>query len=268
VKRRAGGGVQDRMRATTLLFGFLLLLPGSSAMALDLDLYARQLERHTRAIDDTAGTRVDYAALRDDPGWRRLVASLAASDPEALPSRQARLAFWINAYNVFAIDWIVREGPVESIRDLGNLLFPVWKKTAGRVGGREVSLDEIEHGILRPMGEPRIHAAIVCASVSCPALRREPFRAEALDAQLDDQTRRFLADPRKGLRVERDAGRVRVSKVFDWFAKDFGGDAGVVAFLVRHAPEAERPWLAEHADAGDLAYLPYDWEVNALEGRR
>jgi hypothetical protein len=259
-----------RSRRTTVaaLATVATLAASGPAMALDRALYGVLLERHTRAVADTAGTRVDYAALRADPDWRRLVDGLADADPAALASRDARLAFWIDVYNVLAIDWIVREGPVESIRDLGNFLRPVWKKTAGRVGGREVSLDEVEHRILRPMGEPRIHFAIVCASTSCPSLRREPFRPDRLDAQLDAQTRAFLADPRKGLAIDRDEEDVRVSKIFDWFAEDFGGDAGVVAFVTRHAPETDRPWLTEHADELDLVHLPYDWEVNALPGRR
>jgi len=237
-------------------------------MALDRDLYGALLERHTRTVEDAAGTRVDYAALRDDPGWRRLVDGLDAADPDALASREARLAFWIDVYNVLAADWIVREGPVESIRDLGNFLRPVWKKPAGRVGGREVTLHEVEHEILRPMGEPRIHFAIACASTSCPSLRRQPFRPGALERQLDEQTRAFLADPRKGLAVERADRAVRVSKIFDWFEEDFEPAGGVPAFLACHAPEAQRAWLAEHARALELRYLPYDWTVNALEGRR
>ena len=209
------------------------------AAALDRALYGELLERHTRAVTDTAGTRVDYGALRGDPDWRRLVGTLEASDPAELADREARLAFWIDAYNVLAIDWIVREGPVESIRDLGNFLFPVWKKTAGRIGGREVSLHEIEHETLRPMGEPRIHFAIVCASTSCPSLRREPFRAAALDRQLDEQTRAFLADPRKGMALDRDARRLALSKIFDWFEEDFGGRDGVLDFVIR--PSASAP---------------------------
>jgi len=239
------------------------------AFAFDRELWAQQLTRHTRAVDDTAGTRIDYAALRGDPGWRRLVASLEASEPAALASRAETLAFWIDAYNVLAIDWIVRAGPVESIRDLGNFLRPVWKKPAGRVGGREVSLDEIEHRILRPLGEPRIHFAIVCASTSCPSLRREPFRPAELERQLDEQARAFLADPRKGLAIDRGAQRVRVrvSKILDWFAEDFGGRSGVLAFVAKHAPADARAWLAEHAGTLELAYLDYDWRVNAIAGR-
>jgi hypothetical protein len=253
------------MKRTALLLA-AALAGTSPAVALDLEAYAEQLARHTRTVGDAAGTRVDYAALRSDPGWRRVVAGLEGADPEQLEGAAA-LAFWINAYNVLAIDWIVREGPVGSIRDLGNLLRPVWKKTAGRVGGRRVTLDEIEHRILRPRGEPRIHFAIVCASTSCPSLRREPFRAADLDRQLDEQARAFLADPRKGLAIERGPENVRLSKIFDWFAGDFGKATGVVAFVTAHAPEADRPWLAAYADQVDLVYFPYDWRVNALEGR-
>lgn len=253
-----------RLRALPWLTTALAL--AGNAHAFDRELWAEQLARHTRAVADTAGTRVDYATLRADPDWRRLVAGLDDSDPTTLGSREEKLAFWINVYNVLAIDWIVRAGPVESIRDLGSWLRPVWKKPAGRVGGREVSLDEIEHRVLRPMGEPRIHFAIVCASTSCPSLRREPYRPADLERQLDEQARVFLSDPRKGLALDREADRVRLSKILDWFAGDFGGRVGVVDFVTEHAPASERAWLSEHADA-DLSYLPYDWRVNALPGR-
>jgi hypothetical protein len=244
------------------LLAAAILAWSTPALALDLELYAALLARHTRAVADAAGTRVDYAALRADPGWGRLVATLAAAEPGALATRAERLAFWINAYNVLAIDWIVREGPVASIRDLGSLLRPVWKKKAGEIGGRDVTLDQIEHGILRPLGEPRIHVAIVCASSSCPSLRREPFRAAELERQLDEQARAFLADPRKGLAVDRAARTARVSKIFDWFARDFDASGGVRAFLARHAPGPERAWLAEQGDALELRYLEYDWGLN------
>lgn len=242
----------------------LLALPASPARGLDLDRYADLLQRHTRAVSDPAGTRVDYDALRGSSEWRVLVAGLDADDPDALASRPERLAFWINAYNVLAIDVVVQGRPEESIRDLGSFLRPVWKRKAGRVGGRDVTLDEIEHAILRPMGEPRIHVAIVCASTSCPSLRREPFRAERLDAQLDEQARDFLANPEKGLRIDREHEDLWVSRIFDWFANDFGDANARMAFFVRHAPEADRAWLEAHADEMDVRYLDYDWRLNAL----
>ena len=238
------------------------------AAALDLDLYALLLGQHTHAVQDTAGTRVDYAGLRQDPAWRRLVGTLEASDPGALSGRNQRLAFWINAYNILAIDWLVREGPAASIRDLGSLVQPVWKKPAGRIGGHPVTLDQIENETLRPLGEPRIHFAIVCASTSCPSLRREPFRAGELERQLDDQARSFLANPHKGLVIDRERGKLRVSKIFDWFDEDFGKEEGTVAFLTRYASAADWIWLVKHAHRPHLGFLPYDWNVNAVDGGR
>ena len=249
----------------TLFLVLALLAAAPAEASLDLDRYARLLEQHTRAVDDPAGTRVDYEGLRRSAEWRSFIEGLERAEvPEA---RNERLAFWINVYNALAIDVVVQGNPKKSIRDLGNLLRPVWKKKAGRVAGRDVSLDEVEHAILRKMDEPRIHAAIVCASTSCPSLRREPFRADALDRQLDEQSREFLASPEKGLRIDRDSEDVYVSSIFNWFSEDFGKAEGIVAFITKYAPEADRPWLREHADEMDLVYLDYDWTLNALRKR-
>jgi uncharacterized protein DUF547 len=208
--------------------------------------------------------RVDYRGLREDPAWPRLVAGLDAARPGEPDARAGELAFWINAYNVLAIDLVVRHPGVKSIRDVGSWLRPVWGREAGRVAGRGRSLGEIEHEILRPLGDPRIHAAIVCASVSCPPLRREPFQAARLEAQLDDQMRRFLASPGKGLRVDPGGGTVALSRVFDWFAEDFAASGGALAFATRFAPEDARAWLEAHGDRARVAWLPYDWDLNAL----
>ena len=116
-----------------------------------------------------------------------------------------------------------------------------------------MSLDELEHDILRKLGEPRIHFAIVCASVSCPDLRREPYTAALLEVQLEEQVRGFLANEAKGLRLE--GRQARVSKIFDWFAEDFSGVGGVAAFIRRY-----RPLPAAVAVEADL---DYDWSVNA-----
>ncbi len=239
-------------------------LVAAPAAALDEALYADLLARHTRAVGDLAGTRVDYAALARSGDWRRLVASLEESDPGALATRDARLAFWVNAYNVLAIDLVARHWPVESIRDLGSLLRPVWKREAGRISGRAYTLDEIEHEIVRPLGEPRVHAVLICASTSCPALPREPLRAGRLGAQLDAAMRAWMADPGKGLRVERDAGRVWLSKVFDWFDEDFETAGGALAFAARHAPPDARAWIEANRERATVRYLDYDWRVNAL----
>jgi hypothetical protein len=254
---------------TALSAGLAALAPAPGS-AFDRALYARILAGHTReveAADDAARVRVDYAGLRASPDWQALVASLGASDPEAFTSREERLAFWIDAYNVLAIDVVVRHYPVASIRDVGSLIRPVWRLEAGTIGGRPYTLDDIEHRILRPLGEPRIHAAIVCASVSCPPLRREPYAPDRIDAQLADQMRRWLADPLKGSRVEADEGALRLSKVFDWFPEDFASAGGVVTFLTPYLPEATRAWLAVHRDPA-LRYFAYDWSINDLAAAR
>jgi hypothetical protein len=245
----------------------LFALTGQPAAAFDLDGYARILDAHTKEVSDTAGVRVDYAALRGSPDWQKVVASLAASDPNRLETRPERLSFWINAYNVFAIDLVARNLPIESIRDIGSFLRPVWKHEAGRIQGRAYTLDEIEHQILRPLGEPRIHAAIVCASVSCPSLARTPYRASELDAQLDAALAAWLANPRKGSRLDPSAGVLRLSSIFDWFAEDFEAAGGVLAYLEPHLPAATRRWLETHRAEVELDYFDYDWSLNSLGER-
>ena len=256
------------MRPLLISLGLLAVSAGllgvsASAAALDLDLYAQLLERHTRAVEDIASTRVDYAAVSRDPDWRLLLRSLEASQTDALEGREA-MAFWINAYNILAIEVVARNYPVASIKDVGSLLRPVWKRRAGTIDGREVTLDGIEHRTLRPLGDPRIHGAIVCASLSCPPLRREPYREEPLDAQLDDNVRRWLADPRKGVAVDPDGRTLRASSIFKWFAKDFEAQGGVLAFLERHGPDAVRALLREEGERIRLRYLDYDWSLNDL----
>jgi hypothetical protein len=241
-------------------------LPGARAGAacFDAALWGSLLARHSAEVADPAGVRVDYRALGADPGWQRLVAGLAGCDPAALGSRAERLAFWINAYNVLAIDVVVAHYPLASIRDAGSLLRPVWKRPAGRIGGRAYSLDEIEHALLRPLGDPRIHAAIVCASSSCPSLRREPYEAGRIDAQLDDALRRFLADPRKGAAFDPATGRLRLSRIFAWFEEDFAERGGVLAFLLPRLPAEIRAALAARPGAVRVEHFDYDWRLNDL----
>lgn len=248
-----------------LFAAWLALSLAFPAAANDLALYARLLERHTREVDDLARVRVDYPVISTSPDWRRLVESLAAADPAALRTREQQLAFWINAYNILAIDLVAQHYPIASIRDVGSLLRPVWKRPAGRVGGRTVTLDEIEHEIVRPLGDPRTHVVVICASTSCPALPREPLTAERLDEQLDAAMRRWMADPGKGLRIDRAANIITLSKIFDWFEEDFAKASGdVLSFVVRYAPEADRDWLNTHGTKARLEYFDYDWAVNAL----
>ena len=241
----------------------------AAALDFDRDTWAAMLAAHTEARPDVAGTRVDYAALTRDPQWRAFVTDLTRRSPPS--DRAGRMAFWIDAYNVLAIDMVVRNWPVESIRDVGSFFKPVWKLDAGAIDGRRITLHEIEHEILRPMRDPRIHMAIVCASTSCPTLAREPFHASDLDARLDAAVGRFLDDPRKGLDVHPADGEISLSRIFDWFEVDFAGEGGVGGFIVKHLEDTERvseddrAWLRASAQQADVRLLPYDWTVNALE---
>lgn len=248
-----------RRIAVFALAGLLLAAP---AVALDEALYARLLAEHTVEVDDLARVRVDYPALARSPEWKQLVASLAATDPASLTSRNQRLAFWINAYNVLAMDLVAKSFPLESIRDIGSLFSPVWKKEAGRIGGRAYTLDQIEHEIIRPMGDARAHAVVICASTSCPALPREPLTAKRLDAQLDDAMRAWMADPGKGLAVDRASGTVRLSRIFDWFDEDF--EPTPLRFAARYASAEDRRAIEALGKDADVAYFDYDWRVNAV----
>jgi hypothetical protein len=196
---------------------------------------------------------VSYSGLKQDPRFAGVVTQLAQFPPSELRTREERLAFYINAYNILALKSVVDHWPLKSIKDAGSLLSPVWKKPAGSLGGKAVSLDTVEHEILRPLGEPRMHMAIVCASVSCPDLRMEAYTAATLDAQLDDQARRFLANPAKGLVASGKA--VRVSKIFDWFKADFEKAYGSTeTFVQRYAALPEGAALK--------ADLSYNWSIN------
>ncbi len=257
-----------------LLLGCVALLAAPPAHATSTEAfeaaYAVVLDAHTRAVDAKVGTRVDYRALAADPRWRGVVTALAQVDPRVLEGRAARLAFFVNAYNVLAIDLVAAHYPVDGIRDIGSFFSPVWKRDAGKIGGRAHSLDEIEHEVLRPMGDPRIHVAIVCASVSCPSLRREPFAAAHIDAQLDSAARAFLAQREKGMRIDRAEGTLWLSRIFKWFEGDFdgvkadapGAPGGVVAFVSRYVAPEDRAWLSANHATLDIEYFDYDWSLN------
>lgn len=195
---------------------------------------------------------VDYPAIKADGRLDKAYRTVAAFDPKRLHGRDEQLAFYINAYNILALKTVADHWPVDSIKDVGNLLSPVWDKPAGELDGKSVSLGEVEHRILRPMGEPRIHLAIVCASVSCPDLRDEPYTAAKLSAQLDEQAKRFLDNTGKGLLVDKD--KIRVSQIFDWFEQDFAAAGGVDAFIKRYRPDLP--------DLKIKTTIDYDWSVN------
>jgi len=236
---------------------------GTSGRTFESDAYQRLLRRHVApgVVDGIRSNLVDYGALAADPDYARALEDFAAADPARM-SRTERFAFWINAYNLMALETVVDRYPMRSIKDGGNLLFPIWKKDVATVAGKKRSLDEVEHSILRPeFGDPRVHFAIVCASLSCPDLRAEPYVPERLDAQLDDAARAFLANETKGMAVSGKGDGARVSQIFKWFGDDFAAVGGATAFLRAHAAAAFAHSMETLGPAG-LSYLEYDWSLN------
>ena len=243
-------------------------------------------EAWTAILEDVLeGGLVDYRGLRESPeALDAYLEQLAATTPEqhASWSREERFAFWINAYNAFTVQLIRDRGPVRSIKKLGGLFTTPWEikfipmpAFDPERKGKPITLDEIEHELVRPVfRDARVHAAVNCASLSCPPLRAEAFRAETLEAQLDEQVRAWLLDPGRN-RLEPEDGRVRISKIFDWYESDF--TAG------REGRDSKRVllWIADHVDDEGLAarlrrgartlrvrHLDYDWSINAQRGRR
>ncbi len=252
--------MEIRPRTAAAALVLLLCLPMPS-YAFDFGGWDAILKKNTKpaSYGGIAYTGVDYAAVRTSPQFNALIAGLAAFSPEDLHGRDETLAFWINVYNIFAVKLVLEYYPLESIKDVGNIFSPAWVVKAGTVGGKEYSLDDIEHKILRPMKEPAIHFAIVCASVSCPDLRGEAYTASALKDQLKSQIDRFLLNGGKGMRVDRADKTVHLSKIFDWYEKDFAAAGGIIAFL-----NCELGGRRNIPPDFDIEYLPYNWDLNTV----
>lgn len=185
---------------------------------------------------------------------------LAEARPDVLEERE-RLAFWINAYNAMAIAGVVDGYDAEGLFSR----YRFFKSYERRIAGAMRTLDEIEHAILRKRFDDfRMHFAVNCASTSCPQLRAEAYVGDRLDAQLNEQARTFLADPERN-RFDFASGRVELSKIFDWFAKDFTKQG-------RSLAETLAPWLSEPQiellRTGEVSYRTYDWTLNAQPGQR
>jgi hypothetical protein len=250
--------------ALTSAPGVSLAAEGAAAKSpVDLALYRRLLESHTRPVGGLVEVAVDYQGLAEDPDWNRLVRQVESARPSGF-DRNERLAYWINAYNILTIDLVLKHYPVESIKNIGSFFSPVWNVEVATIEGRAVSLGEIEHEILRPIGEPRIHAAIVCASLSCPPLARTPFQADRLDADLAAAMRTWLANPKKGVRIDRASNQITISKIFDWFEEDFEASGGVLAVIAPALSPEDARWIEQNGADAALRTFPYDWSLNDI----
>ena len=203
---------------------------------------------------------VDYPALASDPRLEAYLQQLNRLDPTALPTRHDRLAFWINAYNAFAIKGILDGYSPMTL--YGRYRYFIARKY--RIGGERINLYDLERRVLiSDFHEPRIHFAIVCASRSCPKLQRA-FTPEQLDAQLSQAATDFINDPSRN-RFDRQRKVAELSMIFKWFERDFESAGGSLqAYVGRYVTDAQL--AADLANSSyTLAFLEYDWSLNGVE---
>lgn len=255
------------------LFFLLILCFGTALQADEFDhqhqAWTRLLQQHVVWLDDNHASEVDYVSIQKNRAelehYLNTLSSVSQADYQRWEPAQ-RLAFLINAYNAFTLQLVIEHYPVGSIKEIGGLFSSPWKQVFISLLGRELSLDQIEHSMIRERGvfdEPRIHFAVNCASVGCPALRDEAFVAERLDEQLEDSQTRFLSDHSRN-RFEQTQQRYQISKIFDWYGEDFIKKWGSMeAYLNRHvsllSPTAE---TIAPKGAIRINYLDYDWSLN------
>jgi hypothetical protein len=233
------------------------------------------LARHVVLLRDGQASQLRYAVMATERAGLRVyldtLSALRRADFDRF-SKDQQQAFLINAYNAFTVELVLTRYPdLKSIRDIGGLFGNPWKRQWIALLGATVSLDDIEHGMLRKRGaydEPRVHFAVNCASVGCPMLREEAFVGERLDAQLAQQAERFMADRTRN-RWEPQRSRLALSKIFDWYGEDFTlghrGITSVSAFAARHADRlADAPADRERIRArqAPIGFLDYDWALN------
>jgi hypothetical protein len=197
----------------------------------------------------TANGNVNYEGFRQNKGQLRdYIASLGTNMPNEDWTQQDQLAYWMNAYNAMTVDLILRNLPLNSIKDIDK----PWNQRLWKLGDKWYNLDEIEHQILRKMNDPRIHFGINCASFSCPPLLNEAFTTATVDRQLDTLARRFVNDTQRNT-ISSD--RIRLSKVFSWFAKDFKKDGSLIDYLNKYA---ETPINSN----AKKSFMDYNWTLN------
>jgi Protein of unknown function, DUF547 len=233
------------------------------------------LKKHVLLIRGGQASQVRYGGFANDRAELKAYLDSLSAVPRATFdgfSKAQRQAFLMNAYNAFTVELILTKFPnLKSIKDLGSLLQSPWKPAWIPLLGGKFSLDNIEHDTLRKRGsydDPRVHFAVNCASIGCPALREEAFVAERLDAQLDQQTLRFMSDRTRN-RYNAQRGRLELSKIFDWFGEDFKlghrGVTSLAAFAGTFADQlADAPADRERirGAAVDINFTDYDWNLN------
>ncbi len=237
------------------IVGLLLFsgVPAHAGTAADNRIFAELLTKYNNNGD------VDYAGFKKEESRLDAYLDVLAEIKPASLSRNDRFAFYANAYNAWTIKLILTGYPgVESIKDLGSFFKSPWKKEFVRIGGEIISLDTIEHDILRPQfKDPRVHMAVNCASKSCPPLWGEPFAGNRLDDQLNAAASNFVNNPRFN-HLEGDT--LYVSRIFKWFSEDFDND--VFSFFEKYGEGQLKMTVQANRSALDVEFLDYDWSLN------
>jgi len=244
----------------TLVLGAIAMLaaPARAAESFDHSAWTRLLERY---VDDDGRVAYRDLAANDGATLDAYLAALAAAQPASWP-RDEQLAFWLNAYNAVIVQAVLDGYSAESLLGRYRMFFRYERTVAGQAR----TPDAIENQVIRPSGESRIHFALVCASTSCPKLMRRAWAAATLDADLDAEARRFVRDPSRN-QIRPGESEVRLSEIFDWYEKDFGGsDESVRAYVARFADEPARTYLTERKP--EVEHLDYDWSMNAQPGQK
>jgi hypothetical protein len=232
------------------------------------------LKKNINSINNGASTAVDYAAFKDDraklQGYLKQLGKVSQSEFDAW-STSKQLAFLINTYNAWTVEFILTKYPdLESIKDLGSFFNSPWDKAFIPLLGKTVSLNDIEHGLIRGSGrynDPRIHFAVNCASIGCPALREEAYTGDKLEQQLTEQTERFLADTSRNY-IKGD--NFYISSIFKWYGEDFEkgfrGTKSIQGFVALYANVLDLTAAQKTAlNKANLTikFLDYDWKLNA-----
>jgi hypothetical protein len=227
------------------------------------------LENHVRWNAEGTATTVNYTSLKADPenleNYLNSLSAVPRKKFEAWTSDK-QLAFLINAYNAFTLKLIIDNYPVESIKNIGRFWQNPWRMRFFRLLEKEMHLDQVEHDIIRKPGvydEPRIHFAVNCAAIGCPALRDRAFTADQLEEQLEDSTRRFLRDRSRNY-FDTDAGVLRVSSIFRWYREDFETGGTLSEWVAGYADELAdvKPHEQIIKQGVPVKFLDYDWKLN------
>lgn len=225
------------------------------------DLLMKYVDRDGRV--DYKSWHANQADLSLLDSYLKLLSS-ASSAPDGHTELSHKLAFWINAYNAVTIKGILREYPTTSIRNHTPKLwgYHIWHDLKLHVGRKPYSLDEMEHQVLRKMGEPRIHFAIVCASIGCPRLLNEAYVPDRIDDQLTTNAKDFFSR-QQNFRYDANKERFYLSSIMKWFADDFGSDQASVLKRIANWLPGEAATSAAGQNAVSVSYLDYDWNLNS-----